>query len=259
MATPARSRIAAPFVTALVLVGCGGVERGVSTAAEVPAADAVPVKVIKAYPHDPLAFTQGLLIEDGVLYESTGEYGESTLRIVDLETGKPRKIVRLSRRLFAEGLAAIDDRLVQLTWQAGIGVVYDRETLKPTGRFSYRGEGWGLTADGERLYMSDGTATIRVLDPETFRVVDRIGVTLGGRPLKRLNELEWVGGEIYANVWFEPFIARIDPATGVVVGRIDCSAVVARYRRAEHQVLNGIAFDRDAGRLFITGKDWPVL
>lgn len=241
---------------AAVSLGCG---RSDIPAVAAEPAPTTPVEVVARFPHDAGAFTQGLLIEEGRLYESTGGYGFSTLRLVDLATGVPSKQVRLSDRVFAEGLAAHGDRLIQLTWQAGVAIAYDRATFRPVAKFRYRGEGWGLTSDGERLYMSDGTATVTLRDPQTFAAVGQIRVTDAGRPVSKLNELEWVDGELYANVWFDPRIARIDPESGGVRGWIDCTPLVREYRRDEQAVLNGIAYDRDSGRLFVTGKDWPAL
>lgn len=225
------------------------------------------IEVVAEYPHDARAFTQGLVYHDGVLYESTGQYGESTLRRVELETGKPQKVTPLGRNYFAEGLALWNDRLIQLTWRERSAFVYDRATFRRRRTQRYTGEGWGLTFDGTHLVMSDGTSTLRFLDPRTFEVVRRLQVTDGERAVDRLNELEFVRGEILANIWYgdtpmrvtrEDYIARIDPKTGNVVGWIDCSGLYPR-RRDRNDVLNGIAWDAEKGRLFVTGKNWPKL
>ncbi|MBN1865737.1 glutaminyl-peptide cyclotransferase [Candidatus Sumerlaeota bacterium] len=218
-------------------------------------------RVVKSYPHDTKAYTQGLLFRDGRLFEGTGLRGASSVREVDLETGKVLRIHRLEDRYFGEGLALWQDRLVQLTWQSGVGFVYDRDTFVPKGDFSYSGEGWGLTHDGKRLIMSDGTSTLRFLDPETFAVVGSIRVQDGRRPVPRLNELEYLRGEIWANVWQTDRIARIDPETGRVLGWIDLAGLLDRRNPAAAgaEVLNGIAYDADRGRIFVTGKRWPLL
>jgi len=222
----------------------------------------VPVygyRVIRAYPHDPAAFTQGLAWADGFLYEGTGLEGRSSLRKVDLKTGRVLKIRRLAKGCFGEGIALCGDRLVQLTWQSRVGFVYDRD-FRQTGRFTYSGEGWGIACDGLRLVMSDGTATLRRLDARTFKPVGQVTVTDRGRPVARLNELEFVRGELFANVWGTDFIARIDPESGRVLGWIDLRGLSGMLgASAEIDVLNGIAYDGRGGRLFVTGKFWPKL
>lgn len=224
----------------------------------------VPVysyEVVDTYPHDPRAFTQGLLFKDGHLYESTGQYGQSTVRKVALESGEVLRQVDLPADVFGEGLVDWDSRLIALTWTSGIGFVFDAEDFSLRSTFRYPGEGWGLTRSDSRLYMSDGTAQLRVLDPETLAETGRVDVTVDGVPLTRLNELEWVDGAILANVWFSDRIARIDPGTGVVTAWIDLRGLLARhgdYTRGT-DVLNGIAYDAETGRLFVTGKLWPNL
>ncbi len=220
--------------------------------------------VVRTLPHDPHAFTQGLVYHKGLLYESTGGYGTSSLRRTELMTGKILQIEALPRTRFGEGIALCGDRIVQLTWRAGVGYVRDRKTFRVLREFRYEGEGWGLTYDGKRLIMSDGTATLRFLDPETLEVTGRFEVTNRGRPLRFLNELEMVRGEIYANVFQSHRIARISPRTGHVVGWIDLSGLQRRAAgRATpgHRlgVLNGIAYDAKGDRLFVTGKQWPAL
>ena len=227
-------------------------------------ATAIPVygyQVVRAYPHDTGAYTEGLFYKDGYLYESTGQVGQSTVRKVALETGDVVQRHRLPKQYFGEGIVAWKDRLVQLTWQSGTGFVYDLASFTPQRSFSYEGEGWALTRDDTHLYMSDGTPVLRVLDPETLQVVRRITVTADGTPVTHLNELEWVGGEIYANVWLTDRIARIDPASGHVVGWIDLAGLfdINRLPNPGDDVLNGIAWDAEHKRLFVTGKCWPQL
>jgi glutaminyl-peptide cyclotransferase len=216
--------------------------------------------VVKSYPHDPQAFTQGLEYVDGVLYESTGLNGRSGIRKVTLETGA---VVQQSQPLdaayFGEGITVWKHRIIQLTWQSGLGFVYDRETLQQQRSFKYTGEGWGLTHDGTRLIMSDGsdTGTLRLLDPETLRQLGTLTVRDGGRPVGRLNELEWVKGEIYANVWQSERVAVISPKTGRVTAWIDLHGLLNPREASAVDVLNGIAYDARGDRLFVTGKLWP--
>ncbi len=217
-------------------------------------------EVVNVYPHDPDAFSQGLAFADGFLYEGTGRYRRSSLRQVDLESGKVVKHAPLEPRLFGEGITIWGDRIVQLTWRSRVGFVYDRHSFKRLGQFHYRGEGWGITHDGRRLVLSDGSATLRFLDPKTFRVVDTVTVRDGNRRVDQLNELEYVEGEIYANVWGSERIARISPADGRVVGWIDLAGLLKPAERTNvDAVLNGIAYDPKAKRLFVTGKLWPKL
>ncbi|HOZ46781.1 MAG TPA: glutaminyl-peptide cyclotransferase [Candidatus Hydrogenedentes bacterium] len=220
----------------------------------------VTYHVVNTFPHDPEAFTQGLLFHEGVLYESTGLYNESSLRRVALETGEILAQHRLSNEMFGEGLALWQDRLFQLTWKESTAFVYDRTTLEPMGQFHYPGEGWGLTSDGKRLIMSDGTATLRFLDPETFGETGRVLVRASGQPVTRLNELEYVRGEILANVWRTDRIARISPKSGKVLAWIDLKGLPnERGTLSSTDVLNGIAYDEPNDRLFVTGKRWPKL
>lgn len=228
-----------------------------------PAGNTIPVygyEVVRSYPHDPGAFTQGLVYADGFLYESTGLRGRSTLRKVELETGRVLRRVALPRQYFGEGLTLWQNELVQLTWKAGVGLVYDLGTLKPKHSFRYAGQGWGLTHDGSRLIMSDGSSFLRFFDPETHEEIGRIQVREAERPLGRLNELEWVRGEVWANVWQTDRIARVCPDTGQVLGWIDLSGLrEAENSPGQELVLNGIAFDLQSGRLFVTGKSWTRL
>lgn len=225
---------------------------------------AIPVYtyVIKnTYPHDPQAFTQGLYFKDGFLYESTGMNGRSSVRKVELATGRVVKRHDLAAEFFGEGIAEVDGAIVGLTWTSQVGMVFDPKTFKEIRRFTYRGEGWGLASGGQYAYMSDGTDAIRVLD-KSMAEVRRIKVTADGAGLNRLNELEWVEGELFANVWGTDVIARIDPASGKVVGWIVLTNLLEPARRSTRPVdavLNGIAYDSKQKRLFVTGKLWPSL
>jgi len=218
-------------------------------------------EVVRSYPHDPNAFTQGLLYKAGVLYESTGLEGRSSIRKVKLETGEVLQRTELPPELFGEGLVDWGDKLMVLTWKTQLGFVLDLQTFTPIRRFSYPGEGWGMTRNNRELIMSDGTAELRFLDPQSLSETRRLKVTANGRPVTQLNELEWVDGEIYANIWQTDRIARIDPKTGHVVGWIDLSGLLPRRERIEGHtdVLNGIAYDSISRRLFVTGKLWPKL
>ncbi len=216
-------------------------------------------RVVHTYPHDPQAFTQGLVFRDGFLFESTGLAGRSSLRKVRLETGEVLQQRNLDSQHFAEGLADWRDRLIQLTWRSGIGFVYDMTTFDPRRTFPYSGEGWGLARDANRLIMSDGTATLRFLDPDSLAEVGRLTVTEDGSPLQNLNELEVVKGVIYANLWQTDDIAMIDARSGQVTGRIDLTGLLTPQERAGVDVLNGIAYDAANDRLFVTGKLYPRL
>ena len=225
-----------------------------------PCGAADTYRVVHSYPHDSQAFTQGLVYADGHLYESTGLKGHSTLRMVDVETGKVLQELAVPGQYFAEGLAAWGSTLVQLTWQTHTAIVYDRFSFREVRTLSYPGEGWGLTADGKELILSDGTAGLRFLDPVTFRELRRVMVRDSGVPVLQLNELEFVKGEIYANVWHSDRIARISPATGKVLGWIDLAGLLPQAERTNPEaVLNGIAYDAAHDRLFVTGKLWPRL
>lgn len=218
------------------------------------------VRIVHTYPHSRAAFTQGLEYHDGLLYEGTGLKGHSTLRVERLETGEVIRQVALPAQYFGEGITVFGQRIFQLTWQAQVGFVYSRATFRPLGRFHYAGEGWGLTNDGKRIYMTDGSAEIRCLDPASLRELRRITVHDGPRQITMLNELECVNGEIYANVWQTDRIARIRPSDGTVVGWIDASGLLtADDQRKPVDVLNGIAYDAAGKRLFVTGKLWPKL
>ncbi|KQY89986.1 glutamine cyclotransferase [Brevundimonas sp. Root1423] len=238
-----------------------------TTAPPVPtqAPSAAPVRiydfeVVRRYPHDAGAFTQGLEFRNGELLESTGR-SPSTVRRVRIEDGAVIQKRELDPSLFGEGLTAVGDRLLTLTWKGGEGFIWDPVTLEPKGEFTYSGEGWGLTHDATRLILSDGTPALRFFDPQTLTETGRVPVTLGGRPLGQLNELEWIDGEVFANVWQTDFIVRIDPATGVVTGVIDLAALMPDRSGLDptDAVLNGIAWDPEGRRLFVTGKNWPTL
>jgi glutamine cyclotransferase len=217
-------------------------------------------RVVHTYPHDPQAYTQGLLYEDGYLYESTGLNGRSSLRMEDLETGRVLQKADVPNQYFAEGLAAWGSTLIQLTWQSHVAFVYDRFSFRLLHTFPYKGEGWGLTEDGRNLILSDGTAILRFFDPGTFREVRHIVVKDHGTEITQLNELEYVHGEIYANVWHTDRIARISPASGRVLGWIDLSGLLPPGQVSDAEaVLNGIAWDPVHDRLFVTGKLWPKL
>jgi glutaminyl-peptide cyclotransferase len=217
-------------------------------------------QIVHTYPHDQNAYTQGLFYLNGHLYESTGIYGQSSLRMEDLETGRILELHDVPAKYFAEGLAPWGSTLVQLTWQSHIALVYDRSTFRFLRTLSYEGEGWGLTADDKEMILSDGTATLRFLDPTTFKVLRRVTVTDHGKPVTQLNELEFIHGEIYANIWHSDRIARISPTTGKVLGFIDLTGILpASERSSPEAVLNGIAYDATHDRLFVTGKLWPSL
>ena len=237
---------------------------GVSSTAARGVALSAPLaryRVVHTFPHDPEAFTQGLVYLDGFLYEGTGLNGRSSIRKVRLENGEVLQIHKLDSQYFGEGIAIFDNSLFELTWQAEIGFVYDRTSFERTGTFSYKGEGWGLTQDGRRLVMSDGTSYLRFFDPATRKELSRVQVRDGGRPVERLNELEYVKGEIWANIWQTGWIVRIDPASGKLLGRIDMNSLADDEQRQNKNadVLNGIAYDAAADRLFVTGKLWQRL
>lgn len=224
---------------------------------------AVPTEsyqVVHAYPHDPTAFTQGLVFVDGMLYESTGLHGHSSVRMVDLQSGRVLQEHDLPAKYFGEGLTDWQSHLIQLTWESHVGFVYDRFSFRAIRTFTYPWEGWGLTHDSEHLILSDGSSTLYLLDPATFKQVGKIQVTAGGEPVLNLNELEYIHGEIYANIWETNRIARISPATGKVLEWIDLSGLrPASTMENDNAVLNGIAYDSQHDRLFVTGKLWPKL
>ena len=231
------------------------------TAPLVQAPKTVPTygfEVVRSYPHDRAAFTQGLIVRDGFFYEGTGLIGRSSLRKVRIDNGEVVQHKALDREYFGEGITEWKGSLLQLTWQTQIGFVYDMNTFERTKTFPYKGEGWGLTHDGARLIMSDGTAELRFLDPATLTEISRVTVRDGSRPIDRLNELEYVKGEVFANVWTTDRIARISPKDGRVTGWIDLTGLMSMAERGTTDaILNGIAYDEAADRLFVTGKLWP--
>lgn len=217
-------------------------------------------KVLNQYPHDPRAFTQGLIFDQGVLYESTGRWHESSIRKVDLATGNVLQHQEVAGTFFAEGLTRWQQYLIQLTWQAGQGFIYKSDTFEKVRTFQYEGEGWGLTHDGQSLIMSNGSNVLQFLDPETLKVQRTLEVFDQVRPVERLNELEYIKGEIFANIWRSNFIARINPETGQVNSWLNLIGLKPRQMTPDPQaVLNGIAYDAEQGRLFVTGKLWPQL
>jgi glutamine cyclotransferase len=228
-----------------------------------PAARSAPVesyRVVHTYPHDAQAFTQGLLFSDGHLYESTGLNGQSTLRMVNVETGRSEQQVPVPAQYFAEGLTTWGSTLIQLTWQSHVAFVYDRFSFRQLRTMSYPWEGWGLTNDGRSLILSDGSATLHFLDPATMKERREVIVRDHGKEVTYLNELEDIHGEIYANVWHTDRIARISPATGKVLGWIDLTGLLSDGEKSSAEaVLNGIAYDAEHDRLFVTGKLWPKL
>lgn len=228
--------------------------------AAAPPVEHLKVKVRATHPHDPAAYTQGLLWHAGRLFESTGLYeGQSSLREVEPDTGKVLRSVRLDAKYFGEGLALVDDRLIQLTWQEGTAFVYGLARFDVRGQFSYTGEGWGLTWDGKRLIMSDGTDRLTFRDPATFDSLGGVNVSEDGHPVLNVNELEWVDGVLYANVWQTDRILRIDPETGRVTAEIDASGLLTKKESAAAEVLNGIAWRPDTKVFYVTGKRWPKM
>lgn len=250
----------AGLILTLLLAPAAALAQSWTTAPEPAAIPVYGFEIVHRYPHDPGAFTQGLEFRNGELLESTGNY-PSTVRRVRLSDGEVLQRRVLDTPYFGEGLTIFGDRILTLTWKDGKGFVWDLDDLEPRGEFAYAGEGWGLTHDTERLILSDGTPTLRFLDPQTLTEVGRVPVTLRGQPLARLNELEWVDGQVLANVWQTDLIVRIDPATGRVNGIIDLTDLMPDRSGLDptDAVLNGIAWDAEGRRLFVTGKNWPTL
>lgn len=248
-----------PCLLAAALALCGGLLPASSAMSAQTQTPVLGYRVVNVFPHDPAAFTQGLLFKDGFLFESTGRHGESTLRKVRLETGEVVQRRQIDRAHFAEGLTEWSGRLIQLTWRSNVAFVYDLATFAPVTTFSFPGEGWGLTHDDRALILSDGSATLRFLDPTTFRETRRVVVKDGAKAVDELNELEYVRGEVFANVWHTDRIARISPQTGRVNGWIDLRGLLSGFRLDQEAVLNGIAYDPARNRLFVTGKLWPRL
>ena len=217
-------------------------------------------KIVNSYPHDKDAFTEGLIFEDGVLYESTGLYGASSLRKVELKTGAILMAHKLQEQFFGEGITLYKNKIIQLTWRSHTGFIYNKDNFMLIGQFYYPFEGWGITYDGKRLIVSNGTPKLHFLNPETFKEESTLKVYDTNGPLNRINELEYIRGKIYANIWQTEYIAEINPETGEVSGWVDLKGLVAPYKHDKpFDVLNGIAYDKDNNRLFVTGKLWPRL
>lgn len=251
---PRLARLAPAILLALALLPAG------APVGAAPGHAAARYEIVNVYPHDRQAWTEGLVFRNGVLHESTGLYGRSTVRRVDLATGKVTLLRRLNDGIFAEGLTFVGGRGYLLTWKEERALLLDAQTLGRIGRHEYAGQGWGLTTNGQRLVMSNGTAVIRFRDAATFAVVRQITVTDGGEPVTRLNELEWINGRIWANIWLVPEIVVIDPANGRVVERIDFSGLLEREQRlGDPSDMNGIAYLAAGGRIFVTGKHWRNL
>jgi glutaminyl-peptide cyclotransferase len=261
------------LVTTVFLAGLGGVwawrrpsetpespgEVLVASAGPSSGMERLKVQVVSTRPHDPASFTQGLVLHEGSLYESAGQYGISSLREVDPQTGAVKRRVEVPQQYFAEGLALVGDRLIQLTWQEKVAFVYDRATFEKKGEFLYDGEGWGLCYDGKRLVMSDGSDRLTFRDPATFAPAGSVNVTFSGRPAYKLNELECVDGAVYANVWGADAILRIDPATGRTTAVIEASGLLTPEEQSRADVLNGIAWDPAKKTFLLTGKNWPKM
>ncbi len=243
------------YVLCLLLVACAPAVNGTATAG-IPVYD---YRVVTAYPHRTDAFTQGLQFHDGYLYEGTGLHGRSTLSRIDLESGEVLQSRRLADQYFGEGVAIVDDRIYQLTWRSNVVFVHDLETFETLTTHYHPGEGWGLAWNGTRLVLSDGTEYLQFIDPDTFVAEHRVRVTADGQPVRNLNELAWIDGEVWANVWMQDHIVRIDPASGDVTGIVDLSGLIDHtsiHGSANEAVLNGIAWDEGQERLLVTGKLW---
>ena len=251
------------ILLSLLCVQCNGGANTNGASNDPPANAVVPTlgyQIVNIWPHDPNAFTQGLVYLDGKMLESTGQEGRSSLRNVELQTGKVLKKVDVPEPYFAEGIALLNNKIYQLTWQHQLGFIYDAQNFQRVGQFNYDGEGWGLTTDGHSLILSDGSNRIRFLDPDSFRVTKTIAVLDGKTPINELNELEYVNGEIYANIWHDDRIAAINPQTGRVNAWIDLTGLLQPGDVQDPEaVLNGIAYDQPSNRLFVTGKLWPRL
>ena len=253
------SRFTTILIAFSMLVACGGTGRKASSTHSVE-----PIlynyQVVAEYPHNPSSFTQGLQYIDGELWEGTGEYGRSRLMRTELTSGKILESKANSKDEFGEGITVLGDKVYQITWLEGKMHIYDRKTMKHLSTHRYKGEGWGLTTDGEKLYMSDGTHAIRIINPATMKQERLIGVTLRGESLTHLNELEWIDGKIWANIYTTDYIAIINPENGVVEGVIRLSGLLPESERTpKTDVLNGIAYDAVAKRIFVTGKNWSRL
>ena len=244
----------------LLAVLCMGCCANLGSSIDINAIPVYTYQVLNTYPHDQSAFTEGLVFEDGVLYEGTGLYKYSNLRRVKLETGKILQIRELSNQYFGEGITIYGNKIIQLTWKSHLGFVYDKYNFELIQEFNYPTEGWGITYDGDFLIMSDGTSTLHFLDPETFEEMSQIEVYENDIPVTKINELEYVQGEIFANIWLTERIARINPLTGQVIGWIDLKGILSPEDYSEKvDVLNGIAYDAKNNRFWVTGKFWPKL
>jgi glutamine cyclotransferase len=244
----------------VMVVSCGSARSKTKSQSVVVAPQKVDIEVVNIFDHQTDAYTQGLQFVDGLLWEGTGEYGGSRLQYTDLATGKSRVVATLPKEHFGEGITLLGDKIYQLTWQNGVMHIYDRKSYKRLEQRHYKGEGWGLTTDGQWLYMSDGTPDIRVLDPKTLEVKRRIGVICNGTSLPYLNELEWIDGKIWANVYTLDQIVIINPESGVVEKFIDLGGILPQSERTvTTDVLNGIAYDSENGRIFVTGKNWSKM
>lgn len=268
-------RLLIVFFSVLAAAGCSGGASSPNPNINSSPAKRTPLpvygyEVVKTYPHDPAAYTQGLLFHNGFLYEGTGQEGRSSLRKVEIETGKVLQKFDLPRESFGEGIALLGDKIYQLTWQEGVARVFNLEDFKLVREFSYQGEGWGITTDGTNLFMTDRTHIMRVLNPETFKSVRMLAVMReDGKPLMNINELEYVKGEIWSNIWHSEdpevlgkpnHIARIDPATGKLLGWINLDGISPDdVKRSQENTLNGIAYDPASDRIFVTGKNWRKL
>ena len=243
-----------------MVVSCGGKRPKANNSAVKVAPQMVDIEVVKSFDHQQSAYTQGLQFVDGVMWEGTGEYGSSRLQYTDMATGQVTVVATLPDRHFGEGITLLGDRIYQLTWQNGIMYIYDRKTLKKVDTKRYKGEGWGLTTDGQWLYMSDGTPDIRVLDPVTLEVKRRISVVCNGASLPYLNELEWIDGKIWANVYTLNQIVIINPENGIVEKVVNLEGLLPESEYTPTtDVLNGIAYDKESGRIFVTGRNWSKL
>jgi len=254
------SRIAAGAAALAALAVCGWlIWSNFSSGASAHRLEFLRVEVLRTFSHDRRAYTQGLLWHEGKLFESTGQYGHSTVRRLDPQSGRVEQRFELPRRFFGEGLALQGGRLVQLTWHEGTAIGYDLDTLQPSQRMSYSGEGWGLCWDGSRFIMSDGSSLLTFRDADQFKPLGRLQVSFRGRPLEQLNELEFAQGWVYANVWQEDFIVRIDPESGRVTGHIDAAGLLPPSQAQGVDVLNGIAYNPHSDTFYLTGKYWPQM
>lgn len=257
-----------PIILCASLVACSTERPATERPAEAPLPNAESeltartygFSVVRTLPHDVKAFTQGLVVHKGAFLESTGQNGQSSIRIVDISTGKVRKLEKLDERYFGEGMTVLNGKAYMITWLNQTGFIYDAATLKKLDMFSYAGEGWGLTNDGTNLIMSNGSNVLSVIDPQTFAVVRSISVTQSGSLVSQLNELEWIDGEIWANIWQSDRIVHIDPATGRVTGVVDLTGILPNSSRDNTtDVLNGIAYDSASKSIYVTGKNWPSM